>query len=105
MDVFVLPSLSEGLSMALLEAMAAERPVVATSVGGNVELVEEGQTGYLVPSENPQALADRVVNLLRNREQARQFGQRGKQRAEARFSLAWMVKAYEECYRDAMAKR
>ena len=103
MDVFVLPSLSEGLSMALLEAMAAECPVVATRVGGNVELVEEGVTGYLVPSESPQLLAERVIDLLRNREEARRFGRRGRDRVREKFSLAGMVDAYQECYCDAIA--
>jgi glycosyltransferase involved in cell wall biosynthesis len=103
MDVFVLPSLSEGLSMALLEAMAAECPVVATRVGGNVELVEEGVTGYLVPSENSQLLAERVIDLLRNKEEARRFGHRGRERVREKFSLAGMVDAYQECYCDAIA--
>lgn len=102
MDVFVLPSLSEGLSMALLEAMAAEKPVVATKVGGNAELIVEGETGYLVPSKAPEALADRVVNLLRNKVQAREFGCRGKQRVDEQFSLAGMVSAYQKCYEQAI---
>ena len=103
MDVFVLPSLSEGLSMALLEAMAAECPVVATRVGGNVELVEEGVTGYLVPSENSDLLGHRVIDLLRNKEEARRFGRCGKERVREKFSLAGMVNAYQECYCDAIA--
>ena len=90
--------------MALLEAMAAECPVVATRVGGNVELVEEGVTGYLVPSENPELLAERVIDLLRNKEEARQFGRRGRERVRAKFSLAGMVDAYQECYCDAIAE-
>jgi glycosyltransferase involved in cell wall biosynthesis len=104
MDVFVLPSLSEGLSMALLEAMAAECPVVATRVGGNVELVEEGVTGYLVPSENSQLLAERVIDLLRNKQEARRFGRRGRERVREKFSLGGMVDAYQECYCDAIAE-
>ena len=103
MDVFVLPSLSEGLSMALLEAMAAECPVVATRVGGNVELVEEGVTGYLVPSENSQLLAERVIEFLRNKEKARRFGRRGRERVREKFSLAGMVDAYQACYCNAIA--
>jgi glycosyltransferase involved in cell wall biosynthesis len=102
MDVFVLPSLSEGLSMALLEAMSAGRPIVATKVGGNAELVYEGQTGYLVPSEAPQALAERVVCLLGNKDQAMAFGGRGKQLVEEQFSLAGMVNAYQKCYERAI---
>lgn len=104
MDVFVLPSLSEGLSIALLEAMAAGRPIVATKVGGNAELVDEGQTGYLVPSEAPEALAHCVVCLLRNKGQARAFGDRGKQRVEEQFSLAAMVNAYQKCYEQTIGE-
>lgn len=104
LDVFVLPSLSEGLSVALLEAMAAERPVVATRVGGNVELVHDGETGYLIPSENPHVMADRVVMLLRNKAQAKAFGSRGKERVERHFSLAGMVRAYQDCYEQAMGE-
>jgi glycosyltransferase involved in cell wall biosynthesis len=57
LDVFVLPSLSEGLSMAILEAMIAGKPVVATRVGGNPELVLDGETGFLVPPRDSQTLA------------------------------------------------
>src|SRR5262249_56746103 len=57
MDVFVLPSRAEGMSNALLEAMAAGRPVVATAVGGNTEVVTDGETGLLVPPANPAAIA------------------------------------------------
>ena len=105
MEVFVLPSLSEGLSMALLEAMAAERPIVATKVGGNGELVCEGHSGYLVPSEDPDSLGDRVVRLLRNKEQGKAFGARGRQRVEETFSLAGMVNAYQSCYQQAIEKQ
>ena len=88
--------------MALLEAMSAGRPIVATKVGGNAELVYEGQTGYLVPSEAPQALAERVVCLLGNKDQAMAFGGRGKQLVEEQFSLAGMVNAYQKCYERAI---
>jgi len=104
MDVFVLPSLSEGLSMALLEAMAAGRPIVATSVGGNGELVQEGKSGFLIPAENPHALADRVISLLRNDGQAKAFGHCGKHRVEEHFSLAGMARSYQECYRRAVGE-
>lgn len=105
MQVFVLPSLSEGLSMALLEAMAAGLPTVATNVGGNGELVHDNHSGYLVPSEDPESLADRVIRLLKNKEQARAFGSQGKQRVAEKFSMASMVSNYQECYVNAIGQR
>lgn len=98
LDVFVLPSLSEGLSMAILEAMMAGKPVIATRVGGNPEIVLDGETGFLVPPKDSQALAARLTTLLANREQATQFAGRGKRRAEGRFSLQTMVHAYQSLY-------
>ena len=77
LDVFVLPSLSEGLSMAILEAMMAGKPVIATRVGGNPEIVLDGETGFLVPPRDSQTLADKLVTLLTNKEQAAQFAARG----------------------------
>ena len=98
LDIFVLPSLSEGLSMAILEGMVAGKPVIATDVGGNPELVEDGETGYLVPSQNSQALADRLIYLLTNRERALQFGERGQLRALGQFSLQTMAHKYQALY-------
>ncbi len=98
LDVFVLPSLSEGLSMAILEAMIAGKPVVATQVGGNPELVVEGETGFLVPPRDSHALASRVATLLTNKQQAVQFAEQGRRRAEGQFSLATMVRAYQLLY-------
>ncbi len=98
LDVFVLPSLSEGLSMAILEAMMAGKPVIATRVGGNPEIVLDGETGFLVPPRDSQTLADQLVTLLTNKEQAAQFAARGKRRAEGQFSLQTMVHAYQSLY-------
>lgn len=101
-DVFVLPSLSEGLSLAILEAMAAGKPVVATQVGGNPELVLDGETGFLVPPRDSQALASSVATLLTNKQQAVQFAEKGKRRAEGQFSLATMVRAYQLLYDECL---
>lgn len=98
LDIFVLPSLSEGLSMAILEAMVAGKPVIATDVGGNPELVEDGKTGCLVPPQNSQALADRLVLLLTDKERALYFGKNGQLRAQGRFSLQTMVHEYQSLY-------
>jgi len=83
--MFVLSSLSEGISLTLLEAMAAELPVVATDVGGNREVVVNGKTGFLVPAQSPQELADAIIKLLRNPDLARAMGRAGRQRVEAEF--------------------
>jgi glycosyltransferase involved in cell wall biosynthesis len=105
LDVFVLPSLSEGLSMAILEAMIAGKPVVATQVGGNPELVLHGETGFLVPPRDSQALASSLVTLLTNRQQAAQFAEKGKCRAEGQFSLRTMVCAYQSLYDKCLESR
>lgn len=105
LDVFVLPSLSEGLSMAILEAMSVGKPVVATQVGGNPELVLNGETGFLVPPRDSQALASSVVALLTNRQQAAQFAERAKRRAEGQFSLRTMVSSYQSLYDERLKSR
>jgi glycosyltransferase involved in cell wall biosynthesis len=102
MDIFVLPSLSEGLSMALLEAMAAGLPVVATDVGGNPELVVDGTTGYLVPPKRSEDLADRLILLLRNKSQAQWFGQNGRMRVREHFSLEQMINKYQDLYTQCL---
>lgn len=102
LDVFVLPSLSEGLSMAILEAMIAGKPVVATQVGGNPELVLDGETGFLIPPRDSQALASSLVMLLTNKLQAVQFGERGKRRAQGQFSLETMVQTYQTLYDECL---
>jgi len=98
LSVSVLPSLSEGLSNTLLESMAAGVPVVATRVGGNPEVVEEGVTGLLVPPRDPAALAKAICQLLENPELASRFGQAGRQRVAKLFSLEKMVRETEQLY-------
>jgi glycosyltransferase involved in cell wall biosynthesis len=82
MDVFVLPSLFEGLPLAILEAMAAGRPVVATAVDGVPEIVKDGVTGFLVSPGNPAQLARALVRLLRDPRTAARFGDAARQRAQ-----------------------
>jgi glycosyltransferase involved in cell wall biosynthesis len=96
--ISVLPSLSEGLSNVLLESMAAGVPVVATKVGGNPEVVEEGVTGLLVPPRDPAALADAVGTLLENPGLASRFGTSGRRRVEVHFSLDRMVQDTQRLY-------
>jgi glycosyltransferase involved in cell wall biosynthesis len=99
LDVFVLPSLMEGHPLAILEAMAAGKPVVATEVGGNREAVEAGITGLLVPAADPDALAEAILSLLRDTARAAAFGEAGRRSLERRFSLAEAVRANEDIYR------
>jgi glycosyltransferase involved in cell wall biosynthesis len=93
-----LPSHAEGLSNAAIEAMAAGLPVVATSVGGNVELVEENATGHLVPAHRPALLAERLAALLADPDRARTLGSRGRARVEAELTLAAMARKTGELY-------
>lgn len=98
MHAFVLPSLAEGISNTILEAMASGLPVVATAVGGNADLVVQGQTGYIVPPANPQAMAHQLVALASNPERARSMGQTGRQRVQTTFSMQAMVSTYQSVY-------
>lgn len=98
LHVFALPSLAEGVSNTILEAMASGLPVVATAVGGNADLVVQGRTGYIVPAAHPQAMALRLVELALNPERAFRLGQAGRQRVQTAFSLSSMVAAYQALY-------
>ena len=102
MDVFVLPSLSEGHSLALLEAMLAGRPVVASRVGGNAELVLEGETGILVPSKDPDALTEALHRLLGNMAMREAFGHRATHRVQQQFSARLMTDGYKRLYNDLL---
>src|SRR5262245_20830634 len=86
LDLFVLPSLREGISNTILEAMATGLPVIATRVGGNPELVEDGETGTLVPPADPIAMADVISGYLNNPAKMAQHGRAGRKRAEVEFS-------------------
>ena len=101
-DCFVLPSLAEGISNTILEAMASGLPVIATDVGGNAELVQSGHTGALVPAADPEALAQQVLAYARDPELARLAGRAGRSRAEQLFSLAAMVERYEKLYQEQL---
>ena len=104
-DVFCLPSRSEGFSNALVEAMASGLPCVATRVGGNAEALADGQSGYIVDSDAPQAMAERILILLRDPEQRHRMGQRGKEAVESRFSAHSMMTQLVDVYDELMASR
>ena len=95
---FVLPSLSEGVSNTILEAMACGLPVLATDVGGNADLVAVGQTGDIVPSADPRAMAQRLVEFASDPERALVMGRAGRQRVQASFSIQAMVSTYQAVY-------
>jgi glycosyltransferase involved in cell wall biosynthesis len=97
-------SSAEGLSNALMEAMAARLPVVATRVGGNPELVHEGENGWLVPYGDPRALADRLTQLLRAPETARAMGRKGRERIERELTLERMADGYGALYRRLLGR-
>ncbi len=101
MHCFVLPSLAEGISNTILEAMATGLPVIATDVGGNADLVTHGRTGEIVPAGDPQLLADSLLRLARAPDVARQMGRAGRESATSRFSMKAMVSTYQARY-DAL---
>ena len=98
-QMFVLPSLTEGISLTLLEAMACGLPVVATRVGGNSEVVVDGETGTLVPAGDPRSLATALLTLDGDLELSWRMGLAGRRRAEQHFDVRRMVAAYESLYR------
>ncbi|MCR4404994.1 MAG: glycosyltransferase [Candidatus Acetothermia bacterium] len=98
-DVFVLPSLWEGLPTAIIEAMAAGCPVVGTAVGGMPELVIEGETGFLVPPGDPGALAERLELLLQDPALRNRLGEASADRVREHFSLERMVQQHQALYR------
>ena len=98
LDVFALPSLAEGISNTLLEAMSCARSVIASGVGGNCELVEDRVTGTLLPPDDPSALDAALQRYFAEPETARQHGAAARAAVEARFSLDRMVADYAALY-------
>lgn len=98
LDVFVLPSLSEGYSMALLEACAAGLPIVATDVGGNAEIVQPGINGLVVPPAAPEALASAILDLLGDPGRAAAFGRAGREWVLREGSFQTMAERYAQVY-------
>jgi glycosyltransferase involved in cell wall biosynthesis len=104
-DLFVLPSLGEGVSNTILEAMACGLPIVATAVGGTPELVEEGVNGRLFPPGDVQALAGHVADYAAHAALRDAHGSASRQKIEASFSIEAMVAAYRDAYFELSSAR
>lgn len=105
-DGLVLSSAWEGLPNAVMEALAAGKPVVATRVGGVPELVEDGESGFLVPPKNPKALAQAMLRLMNlSPEERRRMGEFGRRRMERDYSLERVVDQWEALYRDLLERK
>lgn len=98
LDVFILPSISEGLPLALIEAMAAGKPAIATQCGGPSEVVTNDATGLLIPPGNPDAITRAVIELLTNRQLTERLAQAGQAKVRAEFSLSKMLQEHEVLY-------
>jgi glycosyltransferase involved in cell wall biosynthesis len=104
-DVFVLPSVAEGMSNSLLEAMATGLPCLASAIGGNTDLVDDGRTGLLLPAEDPGAWASGLIRILEDASLARSWGAAARHRIEEEFALPVVVDRYLDVYRFLLAAR
>jgi len=99
-DLFVLCSQTETASYSLLEAMAMARPIVATAVGGNTEIVSDGETGLLVPVGDVESTADSIIRLLTDKKQAKRLGLAGREALETSFHAKAMVEKTLDVYKE-----
>ncbi|BAI60216.1 putative glycosyltransferase [Methanocella paludicola SANAE] len=104
-DMFVLPSVWEVLPIAILEAMSSSKPVVCTNAGGNAELVKDGYNGYVVPMRSPEALADRINDLLDDPEKMKSMGCAGRRRAEDEFDWKLIASKTKHVYEDLLMEK
>jgi glycosyltransferase involved in cell wall biosynthesis len=104
-DVFVQPSRLDSFPLSIIEAMLASRPVVATDVGGVSELVADGETGLLVPPDDPEALAEALGSLLGDPARRERMGEAGRSRAQEAFGFDQMVRSYESLYEELLDSR
>ena len=100
-DIFVLPSLNEGMGRVLVEAMAAGKPLIASNVGGIPDLVEDGCNGLLVPPGDSGGLADAIMRLIRNPDEAKKMGLRGKGMCE-RYGVDAMIGKLDMLYSELL---
>jgi glycosyltransferase involved in cell wall biosynthesis len=100
MDIFVLPSTAEGFPLSIIEAMASKRPVIATRVSGNPEIVENGVSGVLIDPANPDILADKIIELINNPALAKEMAACGYKKVKDNFNHELMLKKYERLYSE-----
>lgn len=105
LDIFVLSSVREGFSLAILEAMAAGKPVIATDVGGNKEAVVDGETGFIVPKKDPSSMASKILSLVCNPDLRAMMGENGCQRVAKKFSIENMVSETADLYIEILKKK
>jgi glycosyltransferase involved in cell wall biosynthesis len=103
LNVFVLPSLNEGLPMALLEALSAQIPVVATRVGAIPDVLQDGVTGILIPPKDPQAIAEAIIMILSDKKLASGIAKKGFERVRDNFSSEKMASKYLSIYGELLS--
>ena len=103
-DVIVMSSLREGLPYVLLEALALARPVVGTQVGGIPEVIKHGETGFLVPPKDAESLAEAIIRVLRNPEEAARLGERGRELISQEFNVETMVRKIAAVYAEVLSQ-
>lgn len=105
MDILVVPSLSEGFSNTIVEALYMKKPVIATAVGGNPEIIYHNRTGILIPPKSPEHIARAIINLLNNRNFAKKLGESGRKSVEDNFIFKNKVKETEQLYETLLAEK
>ncbi|MFZ5801105.1 MAG: glycosyltransferase family 4 protein [Candidatus Omnitrophota bacterium] len=105
MDVFVMPSLQEGLGLSVMEAMAAEKPIVASRVGGIPDLIKDGQTGILVSAGDPSSLGSAIISLLKDKELRTRLGESAGEFIRKEYPLEQMVVETEKVYAEVLRER
>jgi glycosyltransferase involved in cell wall biosynthesis len=105
MDIFILPSITEGTPLSIIEAMSMKLPVIASRVGGIPEVISDGKTGLLVTPRNPDEITDAVLNLLEDSKKRKEMGTRARKIAKNKFSLEHCVRGHEKLYKRLMRQR
>jgi glycosyltransferase involved in cell wall biosynthesis len=103
-DVLVLPSLNEGMGKVLIEGMALGKPIVASSVGGIIDLVKNGDNGILVPPRDSDALAEAILKLIRNKNLTQELGKNGKSKVYPEYDTFVMIRQIEDLYERLLSK-